>query len=64
MPPIWLTGISHSLNSARFLVVGKLAQQQFAADLLLVGEARWVDGRQAHQEVLLRASQSLKAFTE
>ena len=34
------------------LVLGELAQQQFAADLFLVREAGGVDGGQAHQEVL------------
>jgi len=34
-------------------IVGKLTQQQIAADLFLVGEASRIDGRKLHEEVLL-----------
>ena len=41
------------LELRRLFVFGKLAQQQVAADFLLVGEAGRVNGRQAQQVVQL-----------
>ena len=64
MPPIWFTGISHSLNSAPSISCARSRKQQIAAGLLLVGQSRGIDRCQPHQEVCSVASQSLKAFTE
>ncbi len=41
------------LELGGLLVFGRMAQQQVAADLLLVGQSGGIDGGQAHQEVLL-----------
>ena len=53
MPSIWLTGISHSLNSARLLVLFKLAHQQLLADLFLSVKPVGSMAAEAQQELLL-----------
>ena len=53
MPSIWLTGISHSLNSAASWSISKRRMQQVLAGLFLIGESRGIDGGEAQQKSLL-----------